>query len=113
MATFQETLCGCVNDIFSCYIAICCPGGLCYLSARSASEASKRSLLPYCFLSSYFCCFGTACNRTSVRQKYQYTGSYWQDLALHCCCAVCAVTQEYREVMKKEYIELAPIRKQP
>ena len=50
-------------------------------------------------------------NRATVRARYHFAGSFGQDLLLHCCCAVCAVTQEYREVMKKEYIELAPLRK--
>lgn len=113
MASFQESLCGCVNDIFSCYIAVCCPGGLCYLSARAASESAKQSLCPYFSLAVCCCCLGSAYNRVVVRRKYNYEGSYWHDLMLHCCCPVCAVTQEYREVMKKEYIELAPIRKQP
>lgn len=111
MATFKESLCGCINDIFSCYIALCCPGGLCYLSARAASEATKRSMCPTATLSFGLCCIGMAINRTTIRGRYNYTGSCAQDLLLHCCCSMCAVTQEYREVMKKEYIELVPLRK--
>jgi Cys-rich protein (TIGR01571 family) len=56
----------------------------------------------------YFCscllgCYGSAYNRTKIREKHEIRGSYLVDCVMYACClGVCAVVQEYQEVKLRQ-----------
>lgn len=43
--------------------------------------------------------YGAGYNRYRLRGELKLKGSYILDCLLHCVCGVCAVTQEWQEVM--------------
>ncbi|KAK6242348.1 hypothetical protein SCA6_007737 [Theobroma cacao] len=41
--------------------------------------------------------------RTKMRQQYMLKGGGCGDCMLHCCCEICALTQEYRELKNRGF----------
>jgi len=100
MATFDEPLCGCLNDLSSCCITWCIPCGLCYIQATAVDEATGNGCgMP--FVLSLFGCIGQAINRGKIREQYGISGNFVEDMLLHWCCILCSTTQEYREVKRR------------
>mmetsp|Transcript_5333 Transcript_5333/g.9780 ORF Transcript_5333/g.9780 Transcript_5333/m.9780 type:complete len:105 (+) Transcript_5333:264-578(+) len=102
MADFEEPLCGCCTDLLSCLIAWCVPCGTCGISAYSVDKAAGDGMFIPFLLPCLIGCIGFAINRGKIREKYKLNGSFIIDCLLHWFCNLCAVTQEYREVRKRE-----------
>ncbi|CAG9335840.1 unnamed protein product [Blepharisma stoltei] len=102
MADFDEPLCGCLQDMFSCLIVFCVPcGGIC-IQAYSVDKATSSGMVCPFLWSCCLGCIGSAVNRGQIRQKYHIEGSFIMDCLISCFCGCCAATQEYREVMNRE-----------
>ena len=73
------------------------------LNAKVTNEGheGKNAALVAFLLNCCLCYFGAAYNRMKVREKYSIQGNYFVDCLLECFCPCCAVTQEWREVMKR------------
>ncbi|CAG9310860.1 unnamed protein product [Blepharisma stoltei] len=102
MAAFDEPLCGCLSEMCSCLIACFVPCGTCCLQAWSVNKAYQEGLLKPFILPCLLFCFGAAINRGQIRKKYHIEGSFITDCLIEWICAPCAVTQEYREVNRRE-----------
>lgn len=107
MSDFEEPLCGCLSDLMPCCLICCCPCTAWYFSAYSVDKATGRgmiapSLMPFLFGLIGFCAVGYAINRGKIRKRYNLSGNFIIDVLLHTCCTLCATTQEYREVRKRE-----------
>lgn len=92
----------CTTDLGFCFYACTCP---CLAYKSNASAWYKVLAMPddscgdCCLCSMLACCgmsmFLTAKKRTNIRANQQIPGSYVDDLATHCCCFSCAITQEH------------------
>ena len=102
MADFEEPLCGCFSDIFSCCCAFIVPGGYCFIQSKAVSIATGESMVVPFILPCLLCCIGGAMNRGKIREKHKLDGSFVVDCLLHWCLGCCATTQEYREARKRE-----------
>ena len=101
MSHFNESLCSCMEDMPSCLMGSCIPGGCCCLQASAVNKATQKgSCVPYlcvcCLL-----CIGGAINRGNIRQRYSYDGSFINDCCIWLFCFACAGCQEYRETKRK------------
>ncbi|CAG9313782.1 unnamed protein product [Blepharisma stoltei] len=102
MAEFDEGLCACLSDLPSCLFVCFIPGGFCCLQAKAVDKATGEGLLvPYIFPCLTFC-IGAAFNRGKIRNKYRIEGNFVTDCLIEWLCSLCAVTQEYREVNRRE-----------
>lgn len=95
--SFNEQLCGCLSDVFSCLIAFQVPLGSCILSGLSTNQATNSGFLR-AFIISLFCCFGLSFNRQEIKKRYNLEETYWLDCLAYLCCGACMTSQEYREV---------------
>ena len=97
---WTEGLFGCTNDITSCLITWCLPGGLCFIQAKAVDKATQQGMfVPYCLV----CCLGVlggALNRETIRNKLGLEGSCVTSCLVWCYCSHCAACQEYREVFR-------------
>lgn len=101
MADFDEGFCGCFTDLKSC-LASLIPGGLCLLQAVAADLAlGGGKAFPFMF-PCLTLCVGAAYNRGKIREKYRIQGNFAKDMLLEFVCPNCAITQEYREVHRRE-----------
>ena len=80
---WTEGLFGCTNDITSCLITWCLPGGLCFIQAKAVDKATQQGMfVPYCLV----CCLGVlggALNRETIRNKL---GSFlFNELTIELC----------------------------
>jgi Cys-rich protein (TIGR01571 family) len=99
---WQADFCKCLDNVIMCMFAWCLPcGGVC-MQAVGAKFTLKDANAPFvaCLCALCLCCFGAGYNRTSIRRFNAIEGSYLRDCLLHCCCGVCALTQEWQHVMK-------------
>lgn len=102
MVDFDEGLCGCLSDITSCLIACLVPGGVCGIQAKAVNKATGEGMLVPFIFPCFTGCIGAAFNRGKIRDKYHLEGNYITDCLLEMLCPLCAVTQEYREVNRRE-----------
>mmetsp|Transcript_32944 Transcript_32944/g.57741 ORF Transcript_32944/g.57741 Transcript_32944/m.57741 type:complete len:118 (-) Transcript_32944:342-695(-) len=100
-ARFQEGLCTCYNDTFSC-ICVLVPFGVCFLQSKAIALLHQNDAYCLPFLRPLICCcYGAAWNRHEVREEIKIEGDYCSDLLVHMFCPCCATTQEYREVKRR------------
>lgn len=104
MSSFDDPLCGCFSDICSCLVSCCLPLGVSCVQAcavdKSLDSGMCKSFIHPCILM----CIGSAINRGKIRSKYMIEGSFVGDCLVSFFCSPCAVTQEYREVKRREGI---------
>lgn len=106
MNTWQESLLSCHRDSYTCAILSIFPLSCCIYQGLIVSQSSKESFISAFFLSLVFLCIGCAINRGKIRDKYLIKGSFISDCIIHSLCTVCAVSQEYREIIVRETIFL-------
>jgi Cys-rich protein (TIGR01571 family) len=98
---FQQDLFGCTEDVSSCLIVWCLPGGICCIQAQAVGRATgEGQYVPYCLI----CCCGVlggAINRGTIRSRLGIDGSCPMDCVIWCLVPHCAACQEYREVMNR------------
>ncbi|XP_024988113.1 cell number regulator 10-like [Cynara cardunculus var. scolymus] len=96
-------LCECSSDLSICCLTCCCP---CITFGRIAEVVDKGTTS--CgvggALYSVLCLF-TGCEciysfmyRSKLRQQYMLPEQPCNDCLVHCCCELCALCQEYREL---------------
>lgn len=95
----------CSQDCNSFALALFCP---CILYGRNVNIMKKKGVCrPACV---YCCCrftlfkscaLGTI-TRIRIRARYGIVGDSTGDCLMHCCCSPCALSQEYREITKRE-----------
>jgi Cys-rich protein (TIGR01571 family) len=83
--------------------ACCVPCGSVCMQAINAKlvhlEASNGALVA-CLCAGFFCCIGAGYNRYLLSGKLAIKGNLCLDMVLECFIGCCAVSQEWREVMK-------------
>jgi Cys-rich protein (TIGR01571 family) len=93
--------------------ACCVPFGcLCMqtLDAKLVTPEDSKAPIIACLCSWGLCCFGAAYNRYILRSKLGLEGNILIDLVLEFLCCFCAVSQEWREVMRhKGKLSTTPI----
>mmetsp|Transcript_29634 Transcript_29634/g.52895 ORF Transcript_29634/g.52895 Transcript_29634/m.52895 type:complete len:106 (-) Transcript_29634:695-1012(-) len=102
MVGWEQPLFGCLQDLGSCLVVACVPGGACYCQATSVSLATGDSCIVPCLCIMCLGCIGAAINRSSIRNHYIMEGSIIGDCLVHCLCGPCAICQEVREVRTRE-----------
>jgi len=92
---WDTTLPGCCSDCrVLCFSVLCCP---CQVAIQRSRALGKSG----CYCCDCFCsplpCF-TAKVWSEIREKYNIEGGYCGDLLIVCCCTVCAVSQQSRQL---------------
>nr|AFK42439.1 unknown [Lotus japonicus] len=118
---WSSGICACFNDMQSCCIGCLCP---CFLFGKNAEFLGSGTFLGSCVthfalwgLVNVGCCFLTdglllglpgclvstyACGyRRTLRSKYNLPEAPCGDFVTHCCCHLCAICQEYREIRER------------
>lgn len=95
--SFQEQLCGCFSDIFSCLIVWYVPLGPCIMHSLATNQIANSGFMESYICSCLFCCLGMAYNRQKIRKNLMIQGNYFEDCLIYCCCMSCATAQDYRE----------------
>lgn len=95
---WQEKLCGCFSNPLICVMACFIPGAICAIQAVAVDKATGNGVIVPLLLNCFFGAFGAACNRETIRKKLEIDGAYCDSCCTWCWCAMCASTQEYREV---------------
>lgn len=83
--------------------AWCVPcGTLCMqsLDAKLVHTENENAAIIACLCAWCLGCIGSGYNRHLLRTKLKIKGSFIIDMLLECFCCCCAVSQEWREVMK-------------
>ncbi|KAG8634769.1 hypothetical protein MANES_17G081500v8 [Manihot esculenta] len=101
-------LCDCCFDVKNCCITFWCP---CITFGQIAEIIDKGT--PNCATSGaiYFliaCLTGCGCiyscvYRSKLREQYKLSGSCCHDCLVHCCCELCSLCQEYRELQSRGF----------
>ncbi|OMJ68958.1 hypothetical protein SteCoe_33458 [Stentor coeruleus] len=94
--SFQEQLCGCLSDMFSCLIVWYVPFGSCVMHAMATNQITNSGFMES-YLISLACCFGMAYNRQKIKKVLMIQGNYFEDCLMYFCCMACATAQDYRE----------------
>mmetsp|Transcript_18697 Transcript_18697/g.33827 ORF Transcript_18697/g.33827 Transcript_18697/m.33827 type:complete len:148 (-) Transcript_18697:1728-2171(-) len=88
----------CLSNKIVCLFVALCPGGACFIQARTTEKATGfRVGVAFC-LACFLGCIGMGFNRSNIRKAYLIPGNYLKDCLLHCFCSPCAVCQEHEEV---------------
>ncbi|KAM7256998.1 hypothetical protein ACFE04_012739 [Oxalis oulophora] len=118
---WSSGICACCDDMQSCCVGLLCP---CYLFGKNAEILGSGALLGSCLTHFIFwtflnaaCCLMTdgillglpgcfvacyACGyRKALREKYNLPEAPCGDFMTHCCCHLCAICQEYRELRER------------
>jgi len=89
-------LCGCFSNMTTCIITYLAP---CYTHGKNAEAVGDDclkcglvSLVPLANI------WFMAVNRGKIRSQKNIDGSLFGDLAMVCCCTLCALTQQANEV---------------
>ncbi|XP_017970673.1 PREDICTED: protein PLANT CADMIUM RESISTANCE 2-like [Theobroma cacao] len=100
--------CDCLSDMKICCIACwrpCITFGRITKIVDKGSTACGASAIIYILIKvlidcpSFYSCF----YRTKMREQYMLKGGGCGDCMLHCCCEICALTQEYRELKNRGF----------
>lgn len=98
---WSSALWRCSDDWPTCCITCLCP---CITFGQIAKIADGRSCCcvysAIYFLLSLICvqCLYSFVNRTKLRAKYSLPEHPFSDFCIHCCCEICALCQERREI---------------
>lgn len=98
---WSSALWRCADDWPTCCITCLCP---CITFGQIAKIADGRSSC--CVYSSIYLLLSLVCvpclysfvNRTKLRAKYSLPEHPFSDCCIHCCCEICALCQERREI---------------
>jgi len=85
--------------------AWCVPcGSLCMqtIDAKIVHTENKNAALIACLCACCLGCIGAGYNRHLLREKLGIKGNFFIDLLFECFLPCCAVSQEWREVMKHQ-----------
>ncbi|KAI7993392.1 Protein PLANT CADMIUM RESISTANCE 3 [Camellia lanceoleosa] len=99
---------GCFNDLPNCCITCCCPcftfGQIAEIVDEGATSCGASGAI-YALIASttgYACCY-SCIYRKKLRDQYMLQGSPSCDFLVHCCCELCALCQEYRELTNRGF----------
>ncbi|XAR65409.1 hypothetical protein NMG60_11009533 [Bertholletia excelsa] len=100
-------LCDCSDDPRNCLLACCCP---CITMGRIA-EIIDAGTTSCCVAGLIYCALGSKCCgklysltfRSKLRKLFSLPEDPYSDTFVHCCCCVCALAQEYRELKNRGF----------
>ncbi|GAB2224906.1 hypothetical protein Droror1_Dr00005685 [Drosera rotundifolia] len=118
---WSSGICACCDDMQSCCMGLCCP---CFLFAKNAEFLGSGTFVGSCVthftvwaVVNALCCWLTdgvllgapgcliafyACHyRRSLRSKYNLKEAPCSDFMTHFFCHLCALCQEYRELLER------------
>lgn len=102
---FGQPLYGCLDDLGSCATICCVPFGCCFIQSLAVNDSNSNGMcIPFVLLL-FLGPLGGAINRKTIRNVYKISGNICWDLFLHCCCMMCAISQEFREVHARSIVE--------
>jgi Cys-rich protein (TIGR01571 family) len=70
------------------------------INAKLVHLENSKGALVACLCAGCFCCLGAGYNRHLLSAKLAIKGNIWLDIVYECFIGCCAVSQEWREVMK-------------
>ncbi|CAI5477709.1 unnamed protein product [Closterium sp. Yama58-4] len=98
--------CGCFDDCNSCCCVYWCPcvaiGRIAEIADAGEADATQTCLFWY-LIEAFSCCgcLYSMGYRKKLRMKYGLPAQPCGDIWMHWCCALCAVSQEYRELKNR------------
>jgi len=108
---WQSSFFGCCNPISTCLMTYCCS---CVVFGKTHHRLHKdphmkgyEPINTSCllFLASAYLCLHwipESMQRSEIRKKYHLKGSCMTDIAIACCCALCDIVQQDKEVEARE-----------
>ncbi|XP_043694728.1 protein PLANT CADMIUM RESISTANCE 2-like isoform X2 [Telopea speciosissima] len=101
-------LCGCCSDVKNCCITCWCPcitfGQISEIIDKGSSSCGANGALYALILCLTGCqCCYSCFYRSKMRQQYNLQKDPCGDCLVHCCCELCALCQEYRELENHGY----------
>ncbi|CAK7265918.1 hypothetical protein SEPCBS57363_001832 [Sporothrix epigloea] len=109
--SWSESFFGCLSPIDLCLVTYCLPcvtfGKTHHRLHKDANLAGYEPINASCLL-----LFGSACcglfwlpmaiQRSDIRKKFNLEGDCILDIAASCCCALCVLTQDEKEVKARD-----------
>ncbi|CAI5489579.1 unnamed protein product [Closterium sp. Naga37s-1] len=100
--------CGCFDDISSCCCVLFCPcvavGRIAEIADSGDTDACEACccwyLIQACTFGSLGCLYSKG-KRLKLRRKYGLPAKPCGDCLMHWCCAICSISQEYRELQNR------------
>ncbi|XP_020519883.1 cell number regulator 2-like [Amborella trichopoda] len=96
-------LCDCCEDPANCCLTCCCPcitfGQIVEIIDRGTSSCGGSGALYaiLMYMTGCACCY-SCFYRSKLRGQYYLQETPCGDCLVHCCCELCALCQEYREL---------------
>ncbi|KAL8053011.1 hypothetical protein ABFX02_05G043400 [Erythranthe guttata] len=106
--SWSTGLCDCGSDVSNCCITCWCP---CITFGQIAEIVDKGSISCGAAGGLYFLisivvgcgCLYSCLYRSKMRKQYMLPENQCGDCMVHCCCEVCALCQEYRELQHRGF----------
>ncbi|KAI4365836.1 hypothetical protein MLD38_021787 [Melastoma candidum] len=105
LGIWSTGLCGCFEDFSNCCITCWCPcvafGQNAEVIDRGNTSCANAGCIYYllghfAFNAMYACTY-----RSKIRGQYSIPGDQCTDCCVHCCCPLCAICQEHRELVNR------------
>ncbi|KAK2987915.1 hypothetical protein RJ640_003045 [Escallonia rubra] len=101
-------LCDCFDDCSNCCVTWCCPcitfGQIAEIVDQGTSSCVACGAL-YALIAYFtgFACLLSCFYRSKMRRQYMLQEDPCWDFLVHCCCDLCALCQEYRELKHRGF----------
>ncbi|XP_021910018.1 protein PLANT CADMIUM RESISTANCE 2-like [Carica papaya] len=98
----------CCSDVPNCCLTCWCPcitfGRIAEIVDRGSTTCQTSGAL-YAILAvlTGCACLYSYCYRSKMRKEYELKGNACEDCLAHCCCELCALTQQYRELQNRGF----------
>ncbi|KAL5705758.1 Cell number regulator 1 [Ranunculus cassubicifolius] len=104
---WSSGLCHCTDDPANCLITCCCPcvtfGQISEITNKGSKSCASRGTVYALLLPTGFACLYSCFYRSKMRGQYHLEEAPCVDCLAHCCCEVCALCQEYRELKNRGF----------
>ncbi|KAL6969979.1 Protein CADMIUM RESISTANCE 2 [Sarracenia purpurea var. burkii] len=108
LSPWSTDLCDCIDDIPNCCITLWCPcitfGQIAEIVDKgSTSCATGGALYTLISLVTGCPCLYSCFYRSKLRRQFYLNENPCADCLVHCCCELCALCQEYRELKNRGF----------
>ncbi|KAI3516654.1 hypothetical protein L1887_15577 [Cichorium endivia] len=105
---WSSSLCACCSDVPNCCLTCWCPcitfGQIAEIVDKGNTPCAVHGAL-YAVIAAFTCCgcMYSCIFRTKMRSQYGLRETPCNDCLVHCCCELCALCQEYRELKHRGF----------
>ena len=100
---WEESLFSCFANVPICMVVSFLPAGFCLVQSIAVNKATRDGVAVPCILIYCLLQIGGAINRETIRKALELEGSFATNIAIWCCCPLCASCQEFREVTSRKH----------